>query len=93
MFSAFILGPMIVASIASLLGYLTTRPPAEAIWAAQYFIALSVGVKYVSITARELRRDVVAAIGLCAILICLNFIVVEGVLILGLAPPIERSWP
>ena len=29
----------------SLLGYLTTRPPAEAIWAAQYFIALSVGVK------------------------------------------------
>jgi hypothetical protein len=47
----------------------------------------------VSITARELRRDVAAAIGLCAILICLPFIVVEGVLILGLAPPIERSWP
>ncbi|NDH71070.1 MAG: AbrB family transcriptional regulator, partial [Rhodobacteraceae bacterium] len=45
MFSAFVLGPMIVASIASLLGYLTTRPPAEAIWAAQYFIALSVGLK------------------------------------------------
>ncbi|MGB0250325.1 MAG: hypothetical protein ACPGAG_00070 [Paracoccaceae bacterium] len=45
------------------------------------------------ITARELRRDVVAAIGLFAILICLTFIVVEGVLILGLAPPIERSWP
>ncbi|NDH22117.1 MAG: hypothetical protein EBY46_12680 [Rhodobacteraceae bacterium] len=43
MFGASILGPMIVASIASLLGYLTTRPPAEAIWAAQYFIALSVG--------------------------------------------------
>ena len=89
MFGASILGPMIVASIASLLGYLTTRPPAEAIWAAQYFIALSIGVKYVGITASELRRDVVAAIGFCAILICLTFIVVEGVLILGLAPPIE----
>jgi hypothetical protein len=45
MFGASIFGPMIVASIASILGYLTTRPPAEAIWAAQYFIALSVGVK------------------------------------------------
>ena len=46
-------------------------------------------MKYVGITVRELRRDVVAAIGFCAILICLTFIVVEGVLILGLAPPIE----
>ena len=75
------------------LGVFNHTPSSRGDLAAQYFIALSVGVKYVGITARELRRDVVAAIGLCAILICLTFIVVEGVLILGLAPPIERSWP
>ena len=49
------------------LGVFNHTPPAEAIWAAQYFIALSIGVKYVGITVRELRRDVVAAIGFCAI--------------------------
>ncbi len=39
-----------------------TRPPAEIIQAAQFFIGIAVGVKYVGITSREIRVNVVAGI-------------------------------
>jgi len=40
MFGATILGPLILTAAASMTGILNSRPPAEAIWAAQYFISL-----------------------------------------------------
>lgn len=89
MFGASILGPLILAAIASLTGVLHTRPPAEAIWAAQYFIAIGIGAKYVGITGRELRHDVTAGLGFCLILLALTAVVVEGVFLFNLAPPIE----
>ena len=89
MFGASILGPLILTAIASLAGILHTRPPAEAIWAAQYFIAIGIGTKYVGITAQELRHDVAAGLGFCLALLVLTLAVVYGVLAFGLAPPIE----
>ena len=89
MFGASILGPLILTAIASLAGILHTRPPAEAIWAAQYFIAIGIGAKYVGVTGKELRHDVVAGLGFCVILLALTVVVILGVLALGLAPPVE----
>ncbi|MFK7877871.1 MAG: AbrB family transcriptional regulator [Paracoccaceae bacterium] len=89
MFGASILGPLILAALASLSGFLHTRPPAEAIWAAQYFIAIGIGAKYVGITGKELRHDVLAGLGFCGVLLALTIAVIFGVLALELAPPIE----
>ena len=89
MFGASILGPLVLAAIASLLGILHHRPPAEAIWMAQFFIGITVGVKYTGITAAEVRRDVTAGIGFCVILILLTIVFVGFVQILHLADPRE----
>jgi len=89
MFGATILGPLILAALASLSGLLHTRPPAEAIWAAQYFIALGIGAKYVGITSEEIRHDVLAGLGFCLILLALTAVVIFGVLALDLAPAVE----
>lgn len=86
LFGASILGPMIVAAAAALTGLLHFRPPAEAIWAAQFFIGMSIGVKYSGVTMLEVRRDLVASLGFCVILIILTVIVVEGVVLTNLAP-------
>jgi membrane AbrB-like protein len=89
MFGASILGPLLVAAIAALLGLLQQRPPVEAIWAAQFFIGMTVGAKYKGITMVEIKRDLMAALGFCVILIVLTFIFAEIVLGLDLAPPLE----
>ncbi|MEL6618807.1 MAG: AbrB family transcriptional regulator [Pseudomonadota bacterium] len=89
MFGASILGPLIVTAACTLAGLLQHRPPAEAIWAAQFFIGMTVGAKYSGITMAEVRRDLVAGLGLCAILIILTVIFVEFVYGLGLAPGME----
>ena len=89
MFGSSILGPLILTTIASLSGILHTRPPAEAIWAAQYFIAIGIGTKYVGITTKELRRDIAAGFGFCLALLALTAVVVIAVLSLNLAPPVE----
>ena len=89
MFGSSILGPLILAAIASLSGILHTRPPAEAIWAAQYFIAIGIGVKYVGITVKELRHDVAMGLGFCVGLLLLTTAVILGVLALDLAPAVE----
>lgn len=57
MFGASILGPLILTAALSLSGLIFHRPPAELIWAAQFFIGLAVGAKYSGITGRELRVD------------------------------------
>lgn len=89
LFGASILGPMILAGALALLGFLQHRPPAEAIWAAQFFIGMTVGSKYSGISAEEVRRDVVAALGFCGILLVLTAIFVEIIHLFSLAPPME----
>ena len=84
MFGASILGPLIVAALATNLGLLGERPPAEAIWAAQFFIGLTIGGKYSGVTLAEIRRDLAAGFGFCAMLIVLTVIVVEAVYLLEL---------
>ena len=86
LFGASILGPLIVTAIVTLSGFLHFRPPAEAIWAAQFFIGMTIGAKYAGITMAEVRRDLAAGVGFCVILIVLTVIVVEGVLLADLAP-------
>jgi len=89
LFGASILGPMILAGIMALLGILQYRPPAEAIWAAQFFIGMTVGTKYAGVTGTEVRRDVAAALGFCLILLVLAAIFVEIIHLFSLAPPME----
>ncbi len=89
LFGASILGPMIAAAALAITGLLQTRPPAEAIWAAQFFIGMSVGSKYAGVTGREVRRDVAAAMGYCAILLVLAAVFTEITILFRLAPPLE----
>ncbi|RMH52682.1 MAG: AbrB family transcriptional regulator [Alphaproteobacteria bacterium] len=86
LFGASILGPLIAATAASIGGLLTHRPPAEAIWAAQFFIGMGIGAKYSGITMAEVRRDLAAGAGFCLILIVLTVLVVEVIHAGGLAP-------
>ncbi|MEM9318383.1 MAG: AbrB family transcriptional regulator [Pseudomonadota bacterium] len=89
LFGASILGPMIAAAILSMTGLLQHRPPAEVIWAAQFFIGMTVGAKYSGVTGAEVRRDVVAAFGFCLVLLVLAAIFTEATILLGLAPPLD----
>lgn len=89
LFGAAILGPMILATAASLAGLTHARPPAEAIFAAQFFIGLGVGAKYRGITLSELRTTVTAALGFCGILTLVSVLFAEAVVALGLAAPVE----
>ncbi len=89
MFGASILGPLIVAALLAVTGLLQHRPPVEAIWAAQFFIGMGVGMKYTGITMTEVRRDLVAGLGFCLLLIVLTVIFVEAVYTLGLAPGMD----
>lgn len=89
MFGASILGPMILTAALSLTGIIQHRPPAEAIAAAQFYIGMGVGCKYVGVTWTEVRRDVSAALGFCVILLILTVIFAEGIHLADLAPPLE----
>ncbi len=89
MFGASILGPLILTAAVTLAGGLHYRPPAEAIWAAQFFIGMTVGCKYSGITMQEVRRDLAAGLGFCLILIVLTLGVVETIYSLDLAPGME----
>lgn len=89
LFGASILGPMILAGVLALTGLLQHRPPAEAIWAAQFFIGVAVGAKYAGVTGTEVRTDVAAALGFCLILLILSAGFVELIHLLRLAPPME----
>ena len=89
MFGASILGPLILTAIASITGILHTRPPVEAIWAAQYFIALGIGVKYVGVTAQEIRKDILAGLGFCIFLLVITLCIVSLVIKYNLAPAVD----
>jgi len=89
LFGASILGPMIATAAVTLAGGLQNRPPTEAIWAAQFFIGMAISTKYAGITFAEVRRDLVAGLGFCLILIILTLIFVEVIYGMGLAPGME----
>jgi uncharacterized protein len=89
LFGASILGPMIVTAALSLMGLIHHRPPSEAILAAQFLIGTAIGVGYVGVTLRELRRDVLAGILYVLILALLAFAFAEIVTLIGLAGPLE----
>ncbi|MCK0149344.1 AbrB family transcriptional regulator [Marivita sp. S6314] len=89
LFGASILGPLILTALLTLADGLHHRPPAEAIWAAQFFIGMSIGTKYAGITLDEVRRDLTAGLGFCLILIVLTLIFVEAIYALGLASGME----
>ena len=89
LFGSSILGPMILSAILALSGILEHRPPAEAIWMAQFFIGMTVGTKYAGVTGHEVRRDVAAALGFCVILLMLSGAFVELIHLFDLAPPME----
>ena len=89
MFGASILGPLVLTAIASITGILHTRPPVEAIWAAQYFIALGIGVKYVGVTAQEIRKDILAGLGFCIFLLVITLSIVSLVINYNLAPAVD----
>jgi membrane AbrB-like protein len=77
LFGAGVLGPMAATAAASLAGLIDHRPPAEALLAAQFFIGLGVGVKYVGVTLSELRRVILAALGYCLLLAAVSLVFAE----------------
>ncbi|WP_209015064.1 AbrB family transcriptional regulator [Roseibium limicola] len=89
MFGASIIGPMIVAAICSLTDLIHSRPPAEAILFAQFFIGTGIGVGYVGVTVKELRNYVVSGVVYVALLAVLAVIFSEIVVLTGLAPPLD----
>ena len=89
LFGASILGPLILTAAVTLADGLHFRPPAEAIWAAQFFIGMSIGSKYAGITMTEIRHDLLAALGFCLILMGLTVAFVQFAYALDLAPGME----
>lgn len=89
LFGASILGPMALAAVASLVGILHFRPPAEAILIAQFFLGLGVGVKYRGLTVAELRRTVAAGVGYVGLTAVISVVFAGAVALLGFAPFVE----
>jgi len=89
LFGASILGPMILTAILSLAGIITHRPPAEVIWASQFFIGIAVGVKYAGITTRELKVDVTAGLVFSAAVALVAAAFIYGIGHSGIAPQLE----
>jgi membrane AbrB-like protein len=89
LFGAPMLGPMIVSGIVAFAGGLHFRPPAEAMWVAQFFLGLGIGVKYAGVTLGEIRRVLTASLGYCLLLTALSVVFAEGVIQAGIAPPLD----
>ena len=89
LFGAPILGPLILTGALSLFDVIHYRPPAEAILLAQFLIGLGIGVGYVGVTLREIRRDVSAGVVFVAMLALLAALFTEIVVLLGLAAPVD----
>ncbi|WP_164657757.1 AbrB family transcriptional regulator [Tropicibacter sp. Alg240-R139] len=89
LFGAAILGPLILGAVATLLGILTFRPPAEAIFVAQFVIGMGLGVSYTGITASELRHIVLSGIAFVIVLAVMAAGITQGVVAMGLADPVE----
>jgi len=86
---ASIIGPMVLTAGLSMSGILTQRPPAEMIWACQFFIGMAVGSKYVGVTWRELRRVVLAGVANGVLLATLSTVFILVVSGLAIAPALD----
>lgn len=89
LFGASILGPMIVTAVLSLSGLIHSRPPAEAILAAQFFIGCGIGVHFLGVTWGELTRVVLAGIAYVLVLAVLAAGFTGLVTWAGLGDPVE----
>lgn len=89
LFGASILGPMIVTAILSLAGLIHARPPREAILLAQFFIGCGIGIHFIGVTLRELRRIVAAGVAYVIVLAILAAGFTLLVTHLGLGQPVE----
>ncbi|WP_420583704.1 AbrB family transcriptional regulator [Ruegeria sp.] len=89
LFGASILGPMILTAALSLGDFIHTRPPREAILAAQFFIGCAIGVKFVGVTWVELRKVVAAGMAYVIVLAVLAAVFTAIVATLGLGQPVE----
>ncbi len=89
LFGASILGPMILTAALSLGDFIHSRPPREAILAAQFFIGCTIGVKFVGVTWRELQRVVAAGFAYVVVLAVLAAGFTAIVTTLGLGRPVE----
>lgn len=89
LFGASILGPLFLTAALSLAGIIHHRPPSEAIAAAQFFIGVSVGVKYTGITWDELRVDVTAGVVFSVISLCIGAAFALLIVQAGLLPLTE----
>ncbi len=89
LFGASILGPMILTAALSLGDFIHTRPPREAILAAQFFIGCGIGVKFVGVTWVELRRVVAAGFAYVIVLAILAAAFTAVVTTLGFGQPVE----
>ncbi|NIZ61549.1 aminopeptidase [Sedimentitalea sp. CY04] len=84
-----IIGPMVLTAGLSLSGVITQRPPAEMIWACQFFIGMAVGSKYVGVTWRELRRVVLAGVANGILLATMSAVFILLVSGLAIAPALN----
>ena len=89
LFGASILGPMILTAALSLGDVLHFRPPAEAIYAAQFFIGTAVGVKYAGVTWGELNRDVLAGVGFTVLIFGVALVFAGAAIASGALPIVE----
>lgn len=89
LFGASILGPMILTTILSLTGVVQSRPPAEVIQVAQFFIGIAVGVKYVGITRLEVRTNIFAGLVYSLLMALVSLVFFEIIFQLGLAPSLD----
>ncbi|SNT30883.1 AbrB family transcriptional regulator [Tropicimonas sediminicola] len=89
LFGASIIGPLIATACLSLAGLITHRPPAEMVWAAQFFIGVGVGARYAGVTFGELRRTVLAGATNGLLLAAVSSVFIAGVVMLGIAPGLD----
>lgn len=68
LFGPAVLGPLILAAGLTLSGVLHYRPPSEAIFAAQFFIGMSIGLNYRGVTLAELRHDIASGAAFAIVL-------------------------
>lgn len=88
-FGASIIGPMVLAAGLSLSGVIHGRPPAEMIWACQFFIGMAVGAKYVGVTWAELRRVVLAGSVNGVLLAAVSAVFILTISAAGIAAPLN----
>lgn len=89
LFGAAILGPLLLTTALSLGGIIHFRPPREAILFAQFVIGAGIGVAYVGVTVRDLRRYVLSGVAFVIVLAALAAVFTEVIYFLDLAKPVE----